>query len=120
MGLWRDSLRLHCMLESDVKCLIVVPAYNEGRAIAGTIAEIREGFPSGTIVVVNDGSRDDTAPAARACGVTVIDLPFNLGIGGSVQSGFKYAARHGFDAAVQVDGDGQHLASYIPRLLEPL
>src|SRR3954467_13848041 len=104
------------MLES-VKCLIVVPAYNEERAIAATIAEIRQGFPEGSIVVVNDGSRDNTSAAARECGVPVLDLPFNLGIGGSVQSGFKYAVLNGFDAAVQVDGDGQHLASFIPRLL---
>jgi len=98
----------------------VVPAYNEEKSIAATVAEIRAGCPDAAIVVVNDGSADATSVAARATGVTVIDLPYNLGIGGSVQAGFKYAARNGFDAAVQVDGDGQHPAGQIDRLLTPL
>jgi glycosyltransferase involved in cell wall biosynthesis len=103
-----------------VKCLVVVPAYNEEKSIAATVAEIRAGCPAAAIVVVNDGSTDATSAAARATGVTVIDLPYNLGIGGSVQAGFKYAVHNGFDAAVQVDGDGQHPPAQIDRLLEPL
>lgn len=103
-----------------VKCLVVVPAYNEEKSIAATVADIRAGCPQAEIVVVNDGSRDKTSAVARSMGVTVIELPYNLGIGGSVQAGFKYAARHGYDVAVQVDGDGQHPAGQIDVLLAPI
>jgi glycosyltransferase involved in cell wall biosynthesis len=103
-----------------VKCLIVVPAYNEEQSIARTVAEIRTACPQAGIVVVNDGSADATSGAARATGVPVLDLPFNLGIGGAVQAGYLYAVRHGYDVAVQVDGDGQHPVDQIERLLQPL
>src|SRR5439155_27249499 len=82
---------------SAVKCLVVVPAYNEEKSIAGTVADIRAAIgnsrPDAAIVVVNDGSRDGTSAAARATGAVVLDLPFNLDIGGSVQAGLMYAAR---------------------------
>ena len=84
------------------------------------IRDLREHIPSADVLVVNDGSFDDTAQVARKFDVKVLDLPFNLGIGGAVQAGYLYAERNAYDIAIQFDGDGQHLASEIKRLLEPL
>jgi glycosyltransferase involved in cell wall biosynthesis len=102
------------------KFLAIVPAYNEAAAIAATVADIREHAPGFDVLVVDDGSTDDTAGAALAAGARVIDHPFNLGIGGAVQSGYQFALEHGYDVAVQVDGDGQHDARHIPELLAHL
>ncbi len=102
------------------KHLAIVPAYNEAAAIAGTVADIRANAPGFDVLVVDDGSTDATAPAARAAGARVISHPFNLGIGGAVQSGYQFALEQDYDVAVQVDGDGQHDAGQIPRLLEVL
>jgi glycosyltransferase involved in cell wall biosynthesis len=118
MGIERPENRI-CYYKA-LRSLVIVPAYNEAAAIAATIADIRGGFPEAAVVVVNDGSRDGTAEAAQAAGAAVLHLPFNLGIGGSVQAGLKYAVRHGFEIAVQVDGDGQHPASEIPKLIAPI
>jgi glycosyltransferase involved in cell wall biosynthesis len=103
-----------------VKTLIIVPAYNEEASLPGVIADLRKHAPSADIVVVNDGSRDATSRVARDGGVAVIDLPYNLGIGGAVQTGYVYAQRRRYDIAVQFDGDGQHLGSEIEKLLLPL
>ena len=103
-----------------MKILIIVPAYNEEASLPGVIRDLREHIPSADVLVVNDGSRDATVLVARKLGVMVLDLPFNLGIGGAVQTGYLYAERNGYDIAVQFDGDGQHLASEIQKLLEPL
>ncbi|HEX9019702.1 MAG TPA: glycosyltransferase family 2 protein [Nitrospirota bacterium] len=100
--------------------LIIVPAYNEEESLPGVIRDLRENMPSADVLVVNDGSCDKTAQVARALGVAVLDLPFNLGIGGAVQAGYLYAERNGYDAAVQFDGDGQHLAGEIQKLIGPL
>ncbi len=101
------------------KSVVIIPAYNEEKAIGKVIEDLLKNFPQGDIVVINDGSRDNTSAVARQYdGVTVIDLPVNLGIGGAVQTGFKYAARYGYDVAIQFDGDGQHLATEIPLLLK--
>ena len=97
--------------------LAIVPAYNEAGAIAGTIGDIRTHAADFDIVVVDDGSTDRTAHVARAAGVDVIRLPFNLGIGGAMQAGYQYALERGYDVAVQVDGDGQHDARHIKDLL---
>ena len=97
--------------------LAIVPAYNEAGAIGSTVAEIRAHAPDFDVVVVDDGSTDDTAAAARAAGAVVVRHPFNLGIGGAVQTGYQYALEHGYDVAVQVDGDGQHDARHIRDLL---
>jgi glycosyltransferase involved in cell wall biosynthesis len=98
----------------------IVPAYNEAGAIAATVGDLQRHAPDFDVVVVDDGSTDDTAAIARAAGAVVIRHPFNLGIGGAVQSGYQYALEHGYDVAVQVDGDGQHDARHIPELLEHL
>lgn len=98
-----------------------MPAFNEEAALAATLAELRISSPDFDILVINDGSADRTGQVARESGVaTVIDLPVNLGIGGAVQTGFMFAARHGYDYAIQVDADGQHVGADIPRLLAPL
>jgi glycosyltransferase involved in cell wall biosynthesis len=102
------------------KLLAIVPAYNEAGAIGSTVADIRLHAPEFDVLVVDDGSTDDTANVAQAEGAQVIRHPFNLGIGGAVQSGYQYALEHGYDVAVQVDGDGQHDARHIAQLLAQL
>lgn len=87
---------------------MVIPAYDEEEALPGTLAELMSVRPDLDVLVVSDGSRDKTAALARAAGVAVVELPFNLGIGGALQTGFRYAVRHGYCRAVQFDGDGQH------------
>ncbi len=103
-----------------MKILVIVPAYNEEASLPGVVRDLRERVPAADVLVVNDGSRDATVQVARKLGVMVLDLPFNLGIGGAVQAGFLYAERNAYDIAVQFDGDGQHLAGEINKLLEPL
>ena len=76
--------------------------------MGAVIDEIRSAAPAFEILVVDDGSRDSTAVVAHAHGAHVVSLPFNLGIGGAVQTGYRFARQHGFDLAVQIDGDGQH------------
>jgi glycosyltransferase involved in cell wall biosynthesis len=98
----------------------IVPAYNEARSIAGVVAELRATQPELEIVVVDDGSTDETAAVARRAGAAVVQLPFNLGIGGAVQTGIEWARRRGCEVAVQVDGDGQHDPREIDKLLEPI
>jgi glycosyltransferase involved in cell wall biosynthesis len=102
-----------------MKILVIVPAYNEEFSIVGVIRDLNDNFSRGDIVVINDGSRDNTSRNAKDLGVTVIDLPYNLGIGGAIQTGFLYALVNGYDAAIQFDGDGQHLADEIPKILDP-
>ena len=104
-----------------MKCIIIIPAYNEAASIAGVVAGLASLERDLEILVINDGSCDDTCDQARHGGrARVVDLACNLGIGGAVQTGFLYALRHDFDIAVKFDGDGQHLAREIERLLEPL
>ena len=86
----------------------IVPAYNEEASVARVLDELRAFDDGLDVVVVDDGSTDRTADVARAKGASVVRLPFNLGIGGAVQTGFRYAWEHGYDLAVRVDGDGQH------------
>lgn len=100
--------------------LAIVPAYNEAGAISDTIADLHRNAPEFDVVVVNDGSTDDTADLARAAGARVLSLPFNVGIGGAVQAGYVYALENGYQVAVQVDGDGQHDAACLPVLLDHL
>lgn len=102
-----------------MRVLAIVPAYNEADSVATVVGEIRD-TGLADVLVVNDGSMDETSRIARASGARTLDLPVNLGIGGAVQAGYLYAHRHGYEVAVQVDGDGQHLASEIPALLGPI
>lgn len=105
---------------STRRTVAVVPAYNEAGAVAKVIAEIRAFDSSFDVVVVDDASTDDTAAVAGSHGATVLRLPFNVGIGGAVQTGFRYALAEGYDTAVRLDGDGQHDASELEKLLAPL
>src|SRR5919106_4149881 len=100
--------------------LAIIPAYNEEGMVAQVIRGIRKHAPDFDIVVVDDGSTDATFAEASGEGVTVIRHPFNLGIGGAMQSGFKYALAHSYDVAAQVDGDGQHKTNYLHDLLSEL
>jgi hypothetical protein len=99
---------------------IVIPAFNEGGSVAQVVARVHGALPTAHVLVVDDGSQDDTALRAKAAGASVMTLPVNLGIGGAVQAGYRYATRHGFDVAIQIDGDGQHDPFETARLLEPL
>ena len=105
---------------SDFQRIAIVPALNEEETVGRVIDEIRA-FDSGfDIVVVDDGSVDRTAGVAADRGAHVLRLPFNLGIGGAVQTGYRFAFEHGYDIAVQIDGDGQHDPSQLPKILEPV
>jgi hypothetical protein len=99
--------------------LAIVPAFNEAASVAAVVADLRQSVPEFDVLVIDDGSTDGTAEAVPP-EAAVISLPFNLGIGGAMQTGYRYAAAHGYDVAVQVDGDGQHPAREVPRLLQHL
>jgi len=104
----------------ELRRIAIVPALNEELTVPRVIDELRA-FDAGlVIVVVDDGSADRTAEAAAAKGAVVIRLPFNLGIGGAVQTGFRFAFEHDFDVAVRVDGDGQHDPAQLTRILQPV
>src|SRR3954453_789055 len=96
--------------------LAVVPAYNEEATVGSVIRDLHEHAPDYDVVVIDDGSTDATSAMARRAGAAVVKLPFNVGIGGAVQSGFKYALENGYDFCVQVDGDGQHDPREIAKL----
>ena len=101
------------------KMLIVIPAFNEQHNILKVIGDIKESIPSADILVINDCSVDSTSIKARmAEGVKVLDLPCNLGIGGAVQTGFKYASAMGYHYMVQIDGDGQHIPREVEKLVD--
>lgn len=100
--------------------LVIVPAYNEEESLPGILREIRETAPGADVLVVNDGSRDGTPRAAREAGVLVADLPVNLGIGGAMQTGYRFAQRKGYAIAVQVDADGQHDPREIGTIVAPI
>lgn len=100
------------------RLLVVIPAWNEGSVIGGVLEELRSEMPEADVVVVSDGSTDDTAQQARARGVTVIELPLNLGVGGAMRAGFLYARRNDYDWAVQLDADGQHDPADLRNLLQ--
>jgi glycosyltransferase involved in cell wall biosynthesis len=103
-----------------VRALIVVPAWNEQQSVGATITEIAAALPSADVLVVDDGSTDATAAVAQEAGARVLRLPFNLGVGGAMRAGFRYAERNGYTVAVQVDADGQHDPADVPRLLAAL
>jgi glycosyltransferase involved in cell wall biosynthesis len=102
------------------RTLIVIPAFNEAPRLAGVIAAIRRVAPGAALLVVDDGSRDDTATQARAAGARVASHPFNLGYGAAVQTGYRYALWHGFEWVIQMDADGQHDPGSLARIREAL
>jgi glycosyltransferase involved in cell wall biosynthesis len=105
---------------SALRRIAIVPALNEEHTVPSVIDELRAFDPGLDIVVIDDGSADGTARAAAAKGAVVLRLPFNLGIGGAVQTGFRYAFEHEYELAVRVDGDGQHDPGQLARILEPV
>jgi glycosyltransferase involved in cell wall biosynthesis len=100
--------------------LAVVPAYNESATIVDVIEALRQHAPEFDTLVVDDGSTDDTHVLAASAGAKVLKLPFNVGIGGAVQTGFVYAREHDYDYLAQVDGDGQHDSTELARLVETM
>jgi glycosyltransferase involved in cell wall biosynthesis len=110
----------HALEAAMTRNLAIVPAFNEADAVGATIGAIRGHAPGFDVLVVDDGSTDATAERALAAGAEVLRLPFNLGIGGAMQSGYIYARERGYDVAVQVDGDGQHDPVHINELLAHL
>lgn len=106
-------------MNNELYRLVIIPAYNEAERITSTINAIRK-YNDADIIVVNDGSTDETVKEARAAGAKVIELPFNLGYGAALQTGFKYALNKGYRFAVQMDADGQHDPSAIQSLIEPV
>lgn len=100
------------------RVLAIIPALNEEQTVATVVSNVRlAGFDA---LVVSDGSTDDTAPRAREAGANVVELPLNVGVGGALRCGFRWAVAHGFDTVVQVDADGQHRPEQIQRLLDHL
>jgi glycosyltransferase involved in cell wall biosynthesis len=102
------------------RTLIVIPAWNEERSVGAVVTEVFEALPDVDCLVVDDGSTDGTSEAAAAAGAHVARLPFNLGVGGAMRLGFRYARANGYTAVVQVDADGQHDPRQVPKLLEAL
>jgi glycosyltransferase involved in cell wall biosynthesis len=104
---------------SKLKCLIIVPAFNESRSVGKLVERLHRALPDCHVLVIDDGSTDDTVRKIPAS-ATVVSLPFNLGIGGAMQTGYRYAAIHGYDIAIQVDGDGQHRPCEVEKLVNAL
>ncbi|MBD8533867.1 glycosyltransferase family 2 protein [Plantibacter sp. VKM Ac-2885] len=102
------------------RTLIVMPALNEEASVGDVVREVHRKLPGVSVLVVNDGSTDDTTLVASAAGAAVIELPFNLGVGGAMRAGFKYAIANGYRNVVQVDSDGQHDPEGVVRLVEEL
>lgn len=100
--------------------LVIVPAWNEEANVATTVREIQQADPRYHVLVVDDGSTDGTARAARVAGAEVLELPFNLGVGGAMRAGFHFASRHKYRAVIQVDADGQHNPSDIGAIVAAL
>ncbi|MFO1523175.1 MAG: glycosyltransferase family 2 protein [Kiritimatiellia bacterium] len=99
---------------------MLIPAFNEHATLPSLLAEVREALPGSDIIVISDGSADATVRVAREGGATVLDLPCNLGVGGAVQAGFRFAVEQGYQMVVRIDGDGQHPPAEVPRLLEQM
>lgn len=104
-------------MEERTKCLIIIPAYNEAENIAKVVDNIIHNYPQYDYVIVNDGSTDATKKVCRENRYQVLNLPINMGIGGAVQTGYRYALENGYDIAVQIDGDGQHDVSYLEEMI---
>lgn len=103
-----------------MKILFIIPAYNEQETIIDTIRDIQSHAPDADYIVINDCSKDRTREILQREQICYIDLPVNLGIGGGVQTGYRYALEQGYDIAIQFDGDGQHDAAYIKNLIAPI
>lgn len=106
--------------DKSARVLIIMPAWNEAESVGNTVREVLAVGRPYDVLVVNDGSKDDTASLASEAGATVLNLPFNLGVGGAMRAGFKYAQRRGYSRVIQVDADGQHDPRNIEEVLAGL
>lgn len=107
-------------MANEKKCLIIIPAYNEAGNIKAVVDNLINNYPQYDYVIINDGSKDETEAVCMANNYRIINLPINLGIGGAVQTGYRYALKNHYDIAIQIDGDGQHDIAYIEKLIEPI
>lgn len=103
-----------------MKCLVIIPAYNEEENIVRVVENLKNNYPMYDYVVINDGSADSTAKICRKYGYELVDLPVNLGLAGAFQTGLKYAYRKGYDYAIQFDADGQHRPEFIAPMLDKI
>ncbi|MBQ3706225.1 MAG: glycosyltransferase family 2 protein [Clostridia bacterium] len=103
-----------------MRTLVIIPAYNEEASLPSTVEELREKAPGADYVIVNDGSGDGTAEVCRAGGYPLLNLPTNLGLAGAFQTGMRYALEQGYDAAMQLDADGQHDPAFIAPMVEKM
>lgn len=108
------------MTNKNNKVLVIIPAYNEADNILAVVRELQEANPAVDYIVINDHSSDQTATILENNRLQYMTLPINLGIGGAVQTGYRYARDHGYDIAVQMDGDGQHDPHYLKTLIDPI
>jgi len=108
------------MKASYSNSVVIIPAFNEEESLAATLGEIRRFLPGLSVVVISDGSEDRTTEVARAAGATVLDIPCNIGVGGAVQAGFRYAYGKGYHFVIRCDADGQHPPEEIPLLMETM
>ena len=104
-------------LTEQARLLVIIPCYNEAATIVSVLNEVREQLPDADVLVVDDGSTDHTRSLALDAGARVVTLPFNLGVGGALRTGFRFAIRHGYRTALQIDGDGQHDPATAGQLL---
>ena len=104
----------------DKKILVIIPCYNEEDNIVNTVENLRTACPDADYIIVNDCSTDSSVQIMKEHGYHYLDLPVNLGIGGNMQCGYLYAVRHGYDVAVQMDGDGQHDPAYLMHIAQPV
>jgi len=100
--------------------IIIVPAFNEERSLPSALRDLQKYCPEFDVVVINDASKDNTEAVAQRFGVTVLSLPVNLGIGGAIQTGLRWASKNHYSVAIQFDGDGQHQARYIKDIVRPI
>ena len=102
------------------KILVIIPAYNEQDSIINVINKLKKDCPRADYVVINDCSKDNTLSVLKENNTSFVNLPINLGIGGGVQTGYKYALENGYDIAIQIDGDGQHDTAYLDKVIAPI
>lgn len=103
-----------------MKILVIIPAYNEQDSIINVINKLKNDCPRADYVVINDCSKDNTLSVLKENNTNFVNLPINLGIGGGVQTGYKYALENGYDIAIQIDGDGQHDTAYLDKVIAPI
>ena len=108
------------MRDNTVKTLVIIPCYNEEENILAVVRRLQDTCPEADYLVVNDCSTDRSREILSAAGCRYLDLPVNLGIGGAVQSGYRYAMENGYDVTVQMDGDGQHDPAYLAAVVAPV